>query len=203
MARNKNEFPDLKKEVNRYTATVLNKGVLPIAEEVVKELQFKGPSWTGLYSNSWQIEVAGKKSSGTRRPGESKPVKAPKLDVKSIRSGRSSKDTVELRITNLARSRGYAQDEKVGRFRRGKAGNKVIGNEPRTSSGKSKFDQAGSGRKDLTIRGDIGGGSPGVLSGRTAPLDWFSTYKEGGFLQQTVKLELNKGIKQAKGRRLK
>ena len=31
MAKPRNEFPDLKKEVNRYTATVLNKGVLPIA----------------------------------------------------------------------------------------------------------------------------------------------------------------------------
>jgi len=203
MAKPKNEFPDLKKEVNRYTATVLNKGVLPIAEEVVKELQFKGPSWTGLYSNSWQIEVAGKKSSGTRRPGEPKPVKAPKLDVKSIRSGRSSKDTVELRITNLARSRVYAQDEKLGRFRRGKVGNKVIGNEPKTSSGRNKFEQSGSGRGGLTKRGDIGGGTPGVLSGRTAPLDWFTTYKQGGFLEQTIKLELDKGVKKAKGKKLK
>tara|TARA_R100001480_G_scaffold150509_1_gene151223 strand:- start:27 stop:638 length:612 start_codon:yes stop_codon:yes gene_type:complete len=203
MARNKNELPDLAKEVNRYTATVINKGVLPIAEEVVKELQFKGPSWTGLYSNSWQIEISGKKSTGTRRPGEPKPVKAPKLDVKSIRSGRSSRDTVELRITNLARSRVYAQDEREGRFRRGKVGNKIIGSEPKTSLGKSKFEQSGSGRTGVTKRGAIGGGNPGVLSGRTAPLDWFKTYKDGGFLQQTIKLELNKSIKKARGKKLK
>tara|TARA_B100001093_G_C26501109_1_gene873354 strand:+ start:41 stop:658 length:618 start_codon:yes stop_codon:yes gene_type:complete len=205
MARNKNDLPDLAKEVTRWTATVLNEGVLPGAEDLVRELQFKGPSWTGLYSNSWQIQVGNEKATGTRRQGEPKPIKAPKLNVKSIRQGRISKDEIKIEIRNLARSRGYAQDEKIGRFRRGKAGTKVIGNEPKTLLGKSvgKFEQSGSGRKGLTKRGDIGGGTPGVLSSRTAPLDWFKTFKDGGVLDQIIKLELGKATKKGKKRFLK
>jgi len=204
MARNKNELPDLAKEVNRYTATVLNKGVLPGVEEVVKELQFLGPSWTGLYSNSWQIQVGNEKSTGTRRPGEPKAVKAPKMNVKSIRSGRVSKDEIKIEIRNLRQKRikGYAEDTIEGRFRRGKVRNKVIGIEPRTSLGKSKFEQVNQGRV-IGFRGDIGGGRDGGISSRTAELDWLPKYLKGGSLQQTIKLELNKGLKKAKGKKLK
>ena len=51
------------KRINRYTANRLN-GALVGVEEVVKLLQFKGPSWTGLYSNSWQIRVGKEKRTG-------------------------------------------------------------------------------------------------------------------------------------------
>jgi len=204
MARNKNELSDLAKEVNRYTATVLNKGVLPGVEEVVKELQFLGPSWTGVYSNSWQIQVGNEKSTGTRRPGEPKPVKAPKMNVKSIRSGRVSRDEIKIEIRNLRQKRikGYAEDTIEGRFRRGKVRNKVIGIEPRTSLGKSKFEQVNQGRV-IGFRGDIGGGKDSGISSRTAELDWLPKYLKGGSLQQTIKLELNKGVKKIKGKKLK
>ena len=206
MAKPKNDIPDLKKEVTRWTATVLNEGVLPSAEDVVRELQFKGPSWTGRYSNSWQIQVGNQKSTGTRRPGEPKPIKVPKLNVKSIREGRISKDEIKIQIRNLARSKEYAQDEKLGRFRRGKVKRPVknIGQEPRTSLGKAKFEQTPAGRGGgLTKRGDIGGGDPQYLSSRTAPLDWFKTFTKGGTLDQTIKLELGKAVKKGKRRFLK
>ena len=84
----------------------------------------------------------------------------------------------------------YAEDTKQGRFRRGKVrgrgGIKVIGNEPRTAKGKANFEQSGSGRTGITRRGDIGGGKSGVLSGRTAKLDWLPTYLRGGSLQQLL-----------------
>ena len=203
MAKPTNQIPDLTKEVTRWTATVLNEGVLPGVEDLVRELQFKGPSWTGRYSNSWQIQVGNEKSTGTRRPGEPKPIKAPKINVRSIREGRISKDEIRIQIRNLARSRKYAQDEKLGRFHRGFAGRKEIGDEPSTKLGKNKFEQSGSGRKGLVKRGDIGGGKPGVLSGRTAPLDWFKTFKDGGVLDQIVDLELGKGVKKGKKRFLR
>ena len=113
------------------------------------------------------------------------------MNVKKIREGRK-KGSIEVEISNLARSAPYAEDRKLGRFRRGKVGSKVIGNEPRTGSGKSKFQQSGSGRKDLTKRGDIGGGTPGVLSGSTAELDWLPKTLKGGKLKQILKLELKK-----------
>ena len=201
MVKPKNDIPDLKKEVSRWTATVLNEGVLPSAEDLVRELQFKGPSWTGRYSNSWQIQVGNEKSTGTRRPGEPKPIKAPKLNVKSIREGRISKDEIKIQIRNLARSKEYAQDEKLGRFRKGQVRNKFITNEPKYSTGKSKLKETGnmanSGRKGITRRGDIGGGSNLSQSSRTAPLDWFPTYVKGGRLPKVVKIELDRSIKQA------
>ena len=131
-------------------------------------------------------------------------MKAPKLDVKSIRSGRSSKDTVELRITNLARSRGYAQDEREGRFRRGKAGTKKIGVEPRTQLGKrqEKFDQTTTVRV-IGFRGDIGGGKPGIISSRTAKLAWFKTFQKAGELERIIKIEVDKNNRRNKGKKLK
>jgi hypothetical protein len=184
-------FSDFDKRITRYTANKLN-GALVGAEEVVKLLQFKGPSWTGRYSNSWQIRVGNEKTTGTRRPGNPQPVKAPKMNVKKIREAQK-KGLIEVQISNLARSAAYAEDKKLGRFRRGKVGTKVIGNEPRTSSGKGKFRQSGSGRTGLTKRGHIGGGVPGVLSGATAELDWLPKTLKGGKLKQLLKLEFKKG----------
>ena len=181
MAKPRNEFPDLKKEVNRYTATVLNKGVLPGVEEVVKELQHLGPSWTGRYSNSWQIIVGKEKSTGTKRPGNPQPVKAPKMNVRSIREGRVSRDEINIEIRNVNEKKEYAEDKKQGRFKRGKV----------------------KGRGGLTMRGEIGGGNIKYTSSRTAELDWLPKYLRGGSLQQTIKLELNKSLKKAKGKKLK
>ena len=182
------------KRITRYTANKLN-GALVAVEEVVKLLQFEGPSWTGRYSNSWEIKVGNRKSVGTRNPGNPKPVKAPKMTVKTIRESQK-RGSMEVIISNLARSAPYAEDRKLGRFRRGKAGTKVIGNEPRTALGKSKFKQSGSGRKSrLTMRKDIGGGTPGVLSGTTAQpnVDWLKTTLRGGKLKGLLRLEFKKG----------
>ena len=77
------------KKLQRYTANKLN-GALVGAEEVVKLLQFKGPSWTGRYSNSWQIRVGNEKTTGTRKPGNPQPVKAPKNECKK-KSGKHKK----------------------------------------------------------------------------------------------------------------
>ena len=184
----KSEF---NKRINRYTANRLN-GALIGVEEVVKLLQFKGPSWTGLYSNSWQIRVGKEKRTGTRRAGNAQPVQSPKMTPKTIKQGQK-RGFIEWEISNLARSAPYAEDKKLGRFRRGKAGSKVIGNEPRTALGQSKFQQSGSGRKGLTKRGDTGGGTPGVLSGKTAELDWLPKTLKGGELKGKLRLEFKKG----------
>jgi hypothetical protein len=182
------------KRINRYTANKLNGALLGV-EDVVKLLQYKGPSWTGLYSNSWQIRVGNEKTTGTRRQGNAQPVKAPKMTPKKIKQAQK-RGFIEWEISNLARSAPYAEDRKLGRFRRGKAGTKVIGNEPRTALGLSKFKQSGSGRKNiLTKRKDIGGGTPGVLSGTTAEpnLDWLPQTLKGGELKQKLRLQFKKG----------
>ena len=112
MAKPNNEIPELSKDIKRVHINAVNKLLPLIGEEVVRRLQQAGPSWTGRYSNSWQIEVAGVKSTGTLNHGEPKPVKSPKIKLADARSNRVSKNEIKLEIRNLARSRGYAQDEK-------------------------------------------------------------------------------------------
>ena len=204
MAKPNNEIPELSKDIKRVHINAVNKLLPLLGEEVVSRLQPAGPSWTGRYSNSWQIEVAGVKSTGTRNPGEPKPVKSPKIKLADARSNRVSKNEIKLEIRNLARSRGYAQDEKEGRFRRGKAGTKKIGVEPRTKLGKrpGKFTETTTGRV-IGFRGDIGGGKPGVISSRTAPLDWFDTFKDGGELKRIIKIEVDKNNRRNRGKKLK
>ena len=204
MAKPRNEFPELSKDIKRVHINSVNKLLPFIGEEVVRKLQQAGPSWTGRYSNSWQIEVAGVKSTGTRNPGEPKPVKSPKIKLADARKNRVSKNEIKLEIRNLARSRGYAQDEREGRFRRGKAGTKKIGVEPRTQLGKrqEKFDQTTTGRV-IGFRGDIGGGKPGIISSRTAKLDWFKTFQKAGELERIIKIEVDKNNRRNKGKKLK
>ena len=204
MAKPNNEIPELSKDIKRVHINAVNKLLPLLGEEVVSRLQQAGPSWTGRYSNSWQIEVAGVKSTGTRNPGEPKPVKSPKIKLADARANRVSRNAIKLEIRNLARSRGYAQDEKEGRFRRGKAGTKKIGVEPKTKLGKrpGKFTETTTGRV-IGFRGDIGGGKPGVISSRTAPLDWFDTFKDGGELKRIIKIEVDKNNKRNKGKKLK
>ena len=204
MAKPRNEFPELSKDIKRVHINSVNKLLPFIGEEVVRKLQQAGPSWTGRYSNSWQIEVAGVKSTGTRNPGEPTHVKSPKIKLADARKNRVSKNEIKLEIRNLARIRGYAQDEREGRFRRGKAGTKKIGVEPRTQLGKrqEKFDQTTTGRV-IGFRGDIGGGKPGIISSRTAKLDWFKTFQKAGELERIIKIEVDKNNRRNKGKKLK
>ena len=195
MAKATKQLKQLEVELTNVTAAIVNEGMGGAAERTVRTLQFLGPSWTGLYSNSWQIEISGKKSTGTRRRGEAKPIKSPKINARNLRGTKSAKCS----IVNLARSRGYAQDERLGRFRRGKAGGKNIGDQPLTQQGRRSLRFEGSGRLKEGYRGDIGG-SPGGFSSATAPLDWFKTYTAGGRFQADVALELNKALKKVKSR---
>lgn len=194
MTKNLKNF---KKDINKIKIAAVYSGPAKTAERIVTELQEAGPAWTGLYSNSWQIQIEGEKSTGTRREGNPQPVKAPRLSINAINKISNKTESI-ITISNLARSRPYAQDEVTGRFRRGKAKNKMITNEPKYSTGKAKQRKGGniasSGRKLVSKRGDIGGGNPSFESSRTAKLDWFKTYARGGKLQIAVKNELDKSI---------
>ena len=193
----KNTTPKLIRELERVFGAMLYDGPVKAAERVVTELQQEGPSWTGQYSNSWQIEAAGTVVKGNGRGGNPRPLKVPNLTVKQKRSLRKNK----VVISNFSTKAGYAQDEIVGRFRRGviKQTGKKIGVQPRTSFGKGKFEENSSiGRGGISRRGDIGSAGPGVSS-RTAPLDWYTTYLKGCKLDRAVRVETNKAIKKNKG----
>ena len=205
MARADKELSDLQKQIKQHAVDILQKGVIPGAEDVVKGLQFNGPSWTGLYSNSWQIEIAGQKGTGTRRRGEPKPVKGPKLTLAQVRRAASSSGQVDLEIRNLRQKRikGYAEDTIEGRFTRGEKGGKKIGKEPRTQKGRDRLDVLNDGRLTEGKRGDLGGGKPSGVSSATAELDWLPTYLRGGSLKQTLDLAINRAVKQSKSKKNK
>ena len=64
--------------------------------------------------------------------------------------------------------------------------------EPETVQGMSTWEIEDSGRKPGgTYRGEIGGGNPLGESSRTADLDWFATYVEGGKVDRAVKIEMD------------
>jgi hypothetical protein len=195
MAKSRNELPELQAELTNFAAAIVNKGMGGSAERTVRTLQLLGPSWTGLYSNSWQIEILDKKSTGTRKRGEAKPIKSPKIHGNSLKANKS----VKCSIVNLARSRGYAQDERLGRFRRGKAGNKIVGDKPFTQQGQTNLKFKDTSRLKEGYRGDIGG-TPGGFSSATAPLDWFQTYTAGGRFKSDVALEVNNAINKVKSK---
>ena len=205
MARADKELSDLQRQIKQHAVDILQKGVIPGAEDVIKELQFHGPSWTGVYSNSWQIEIAGQKGTGTRRGGEPKPVKGPKLTLAQVRRAASSSGQVDLEIRNLRQKRikGYAEDTIEGRFTRGEKGGKKIGQEPRTQKGRDSLIPLNDGRLTEGFRGDLGGGKPSGFSSATAELDWLPTYLSGGSLKQTLDLAINRAVKQSKSKKSK
>ena len=205
MARADKELSDLQRQIKQHAVDILQKGVIPGAEDVIKELQFHGPSWTGVYSNSWQIEIAGQKGTGTRRGGEPKPVKGPKLTLAQVRRAASSSGQVDLEIRNLRQKRikGYAEDTIEGRFTRGEKGGKKIGQERRTQKGRASLIPLNDGRLTEGFRGDLGGGKPSGFSSATAELDWLPTYLNGGSLKQTLDLAINRAIKQSKSKKNK
>ena len=109
---------------------------------------------------------------------------------------------IPVNIRNYSPDKGYAQDELIGRFRRGKVKRtgKIIGDAPYSRTGREKLEQVGAGRGGETLRYEIGGGDPKYVSSRTAPQNWFGTYKEGGQLQKTIKLSMNRAIAKAQKR---
>ena len=90
----------------------------------------------------------------------------------------------------------YALDKKEGRPYR----NEVWGLTPQTNKGRSSLQTVNTGRKPTSRRGDIGGGSSNSMSSRTAPLDWFPTYVQGGEINRAIRIEMDQAIDKSKRR---
>ena len=190
MARARNGLPIFLKELDRWAASAAFTGPINAAQKTVDELQQAGPIWTGEYANSSVIKGAGKTASGTKKPGPPQQIKLPKPSGQAITKAVLRKKQIVYNLTNVAKHRAYAEDEKVGRFRR-------ITPTPEAQGG--KWVQATSGRKEgELLRPDIGGGSEKGVSSRTADPDWLTTFKKGGQLNKIIKIEINKAIQQVK-----
>ena len=208
MGKGSKELSELDKEITRFATNFLNNGVVRGAEDIVKGLQNAGPSWTGLYSNSWQIEIARTKKTGTRREGMPKPIEFPDFTEKDVKQLMSKKNVIEYEIKNLSQRAEYAEDKKLGRFRTGqfnKPRRKFVTDQPKTAKGRAaiqNFRNLTQGRLQEDLRGSLGGRSGGY-SRATADLDWLPTYLNGGKLKQTIDLAVKKATRKSKGKHLK
>jgi len=204
MARGFKKATDVVKRWDRNTSSLILLAAIDAATRTVDELQREGPSWTGRFSNSWQIEgPQGQIVKGDGRPGEPRklrfnkgPFTGPQA-VATFLSRKLFKDKVVFTISNFADHAATAIDA----VEHGKdyypKGWRISPEGPKTNQGKSNFDPVDSGRKNTSVRGEIGGGDPNSMSSRTAPLDWFATFADGGRLDKAIKIEMDKALRKA------
>lgn len=71
----KNPLQKLAEELDRIGSSLVISGPTRVAKRTIKELQEEGPSWTGRFSNSYQIETPdGRIYKGDGSPGEPRPI---------------------------------------------------------------------------------------------------------------------------------
>lgn len=172
------------KDVDRFYSSVYN-GVKRSAERVVSDLQQEGPSWTGNFSNSWQISEGGKTVSGNGRAGEPVPLTFPERVTSSRKFGKT--DIIVFSILNTSGYKDLAMDKAEGVFRRPSP-------LPQTELGRRKFYEVNEGRVNPSKRWDVGGGNPNSSSSRTATRDWYTTYINSGKIQRIIKTELSTSV---------
>ena len=179
---------DLADFLDRATTTLVYNGPKAATERIVRELQQEGPSWTGRFSNSWQISTPSLTKKGSGAPGEPKPLYTPSIrGIEGIKSS-ALKDTVIFTISNFSP---HAL-EAIDAVEHDRTYWRRPTPEPSTQLGKSKWEVAGP-RADVSYRGQIGGGKEGNNSSRTAPLDWFARYASAQ-LDRAIKIEMDSAI---------
>jgi hypothetical protein len=171
--------------LDKVVGTTIANGQRAAAERIVRELQKAGPSWSGEFSNSWQISTTSTTYKGTGAPGEPQPIRAPSVTGREATAAQIFKDPL-LKITNFAPHALEAIDA-VEHDRTYYSRRKTA--EPTTQLGLSKWEKFGP-RADTSYRGQTGGGKEGSNSSRTAPLDWFATYASAK-LDRAVKIEMD------------
>lgn len=185
---------NLLEELDRVAATTVYNGPKRVAERVVREVQQAGPSWSGKFSNSWQIQTPSRLVQGTGQPGEPKPLVTPTLTGREVTKSIALKDSIVFTISNFAPHALEAIDA-IEHDRQYYARRKTA--TPTTSLGLSKWQVEGP-RRNVSTRGQTGGGEEGSNSSRTAPLDWFADYASAK-LDRAVKLEMDSALRRRFG----
>lgn len=181
---------NLLQELDRIAATTIYNGPKSAAERAVRELQQAGPSWTGQFSNSWQIETPLSTTKGTGQPGEPAPIYTPPLTGRQVTKSLLSTDKVVFRISNFSPYTAEATDQVQSTFQR-----PPDAPVPQTQLGLRKWQESDTTRLRNTYRGQINGGRPNGSASRTAALDWFTTYASGGALNKAVQIEMDAALK--------
>jgi hypothetical protein len=181
------------RQIDQEIASLALLGTINAAERTVRELQQEGPSWTGRFSNSWEINgPQGQQVRGDGQPGEPRKIafaKAPFSGPQAVRVlGRTGFTTnkVVFKIDNFSPWAAYASDLAEGVFFRPSSP------EPETQLGKSKWERSGQSRPSGTSRRyQINGAGTGDAS-RTAKENWLTSYINGGRLDKAIEIEMDK-----------
>jgi hypothetical protein len=189
---------EILEELDRVAGSLTNIGPVLAAERVVRELQQTGPSWTGKFSNSWQIVgPQGQTVKGDGLPGEPRPIEfgsAPFTGRQALSVlGRRvfTTDKIVFKISNFSSYAAEATDEVKGVFIRPTP-------LPQTALGRSKFYEVNQGRVNPSERWDVGGGKPDSSSSRTADQDWLANYAGGGHLPKAVQIAMDAAFRGAR-----
>ena len=132
------------------------------SEAIIRQLQIKGPYWTGNFAGAWEARVG-----NVNIPADQKSLDRDK-DVND--DGKSTRQ-IETYVVEQAP--------------KGRKGNLQY-----TIDNRMEYRDVA---KDLIP--DSTGSLRGEKPGRTAPLNWYRTYLEGGGLQTTLALATNRVAK--------
>ncbi len=182
----KNELGLLVKNLEIVVTGVLSVGMKNSAEKIVSDLQKAGPSWTGSFSNSYQVATSSGVTGGTGQPGEARPINVLVLTGKELLL-----DGTKYTISNTSPHADVALDL-VSRSDFTRPGGK-----PQTAQGMAAWKRSDEGRTKPSLRGEIGGGDARGESSRTAPLDWYDRYLKGAGIEKTIKLEMDRAFQRA------
>jgi len=178
MARRRNDFMRLAKNIEAGFLAPFIIGVARSAENIVLQLQEQGPAWSGQFSNSWEIASASKVSTGTGASGPAQRLKAPILSTDEFKF----KPEIKYYIANKAPHADIALDLVESSYR-------YPGYEP--------LKQAERGNRISGLRGDLSINASGP-NRRTAPLDWYTTYLRGGAIDKTISLYMDQSLRNVK-----
>lgn len=171
MARN--GIWNLAKELDRVAATTVYNGPKRAAERIVRDLQERGPAWTGEFSNSWQIATPTGIRGGTGAQGRPVPIYAPALSGQQVTRSILTKNKIVFTISNFSPYAGIATDMEPGVFIN-------PGTEPIKDVDKV-------GKRQRGIRGLLVGQGG---NRRTAPMDWFSIYLKAGAVDKAIQIAM-------------
>ena len=188
MARRRNGFIQLAEKLEAGFLAPFIVGVAQSAQGVVRELQDKGPAWSGEFANSWEIASASQVTSGSGATGAPQRLLAPILTVDEFKFP----PEVKYYIANKAPHADYALDLREGRF--SPPANQPE-RDPAAASGKTI--RSGSRPSSSHKRGDLSGNGEGNATS-SADLDWYSTYVQGGKLDRAISLYMDAALRNVK-----
>lgn len=168
MARN--DLKKLAENLDRLATAAFSRGPARAAEQVVADLQERGPQWTGRFSNSWVIASGSRQTEGSGNTGAAVRLSAPLLTGREL----LFKPEIKYTIFNKSPYADYAQDLAEGYFWPPKDAPDPIGKNINYGA-----------RVNPSRRGELSGAG-GARS--TAPLDWFTDYVNGGKFDKTVQV---------------